>query len=48
MKVGEKDNDDKHCSKCKYYEVYTNFTMYCHVLQKRITARKKPCKHYEE
>ena len=39
--------DDKHCSQCKHYEICTNFTMYCRMLQKRITARKKPCKHYK-
>lgn len=33
---------DKHCSQCKHYEVCANYTMYCRVLQKRITARKKP------
>ena len=22
-------------------------TMYCHVLQRRITARKKSCRHFE-
>lgn len=32
----------------KHYEVCANCTMYCRVLQKRITARKKPCKHYIE
>lgn len=33
---------DKHCSQCKHYEICPNYTMYCRVLQKRITARKKP------
>lgn len=37
-----------HCSQCRHYECLTNSTMYCHKLQKRITARKKPCKNYEE
>ncbi len=37
-----------HCSQCKFYEVLANHTMYCHQLQKRITARKKPCKKYDE
>lgn len=39
--------DDKHCSQCKHYEICTNYTMYCHVLQRRITARKKSCRHFE-
>lgn len=39
--------EDRHCSLCKHYEICTNFTMYCHVLQRRITARKKPCRHFE-
>lgn len=41
-------DSNKHCSQCKHYEVCANCTMYCRVLQKRITARKKPCKHYIE
>lgn len=39
--------DDRHCSLCKHYEVCTDYTMYCHFLQKRITARKKPCIHFQ-
>lgn len=39
--------DDRHCSQCKHYEICPNFTMYCNVLQRRITPRKKPCKHYK-
>lgn len=39
---------DKHCSQCKHYEICPNYTMYCRVLQKRITAREKPCKYYEK
>ena len=42
-----KEDDDRHCSECKHYEICTNFYMYCKVLKRRITARKKPCKHYE-
>ena len=42
-----KKDDDRHCSECKHYEICTNFYMYCKVLKRRITARKKPCKHYE-
>lgn len=37
-----------HCSQCKHYESFENATMYCYKLQKRITARKQPCKNYEE
>lgn len=37
-----------HCSQCKYYDCLSNNTMYCHKYQKRITARKRPCKHYNE
>ena len=37
-----------HCSHCKHYDVLENKTMYCHKLNKRITARKKPCKDYSE
>lgn len=39
--------DDKHCSQCIHYEIHPNCTMYCRVLQRRITARKRPCGHYE-
>lgn len=39
--------DDRHCSQCKHYEIHPNCTMYCRVLQRRITARKRPCGHYE-
>lgn len=38
--------DDRHCSQCKHYEVCANYTMYCNMLEKQITARRKPCKHY--
>ena len=37
-----------HCSQCVYYDNLTNATMYCYKLQKRITARKQPCKNYQE
>lgn len=37
-----------HCSQCKHYECLANATMYCKKLQKRITARKRPCKNYSE
>ena len=37
-----------HCSQCKYYDCLSNSTMYCAKLQKRITARKRPCKYYKE
>lgn len=36
----------KHCSHCAYYDILPNQTMYCCRLKRRITARKKPCKHY--
>lgn len=36
-----------HCSQCVYYDNITT-TMYCYKLQKRITARKRPCKNYSE
>lgn len=39
--------NDRHCSQCKHYEICPNCIMYCHVLGRRITARKRPCKHYE-
>lgn len=37
-----------HCSHCQHYEILANTTMYCDKLQKRITARKRPCKYYKE
>ncbi len=37
-----------HCSQCLHYECFRNNMMYCHKLQKRITARKRPCKNYIE
>lgn len=37
-----------HCSQCRHYECLANATMYCNKLQKRITARKQPCKNYDE
>lgn len=36
-----------HCSHCNYYESINN-SMYCKKLQKRITARKRPCKYYKD
>ena len=42
-----KEDDDRHYSECKHYEICTNFYMYCKVLKRRIAARKKSCKHYE-
>ena len=39
---------NNHCSECKYYWCYPHTTqMYCYKLGKRITARKKSCKHYQ-
>lgn len=41
-------DDIKHCSECKYYWCEPkSMQMYCYKLAKRITARKKFCKHYE-
>jgi len=37
-----------HCSHCKFYEILKDKTMYCFDTHKRITARKRPCKHYSE
>lgn len=37
-----------HCSHCQHYDILANATMYCHKQQKRITARKRPCKNYSE
>ncbi len=42
-----KEDDDRHYSECKHYEICMNFYMYCKVLKRRIAARKKSCKHYE-
>ena len=38
----------RHCSDCEYF--WSNpqcAQMYCIKLQRKITARKKPCKHYK-
>ncbi|WAK79135.1 hypothetical protein [Bacteroides phage Versailles] len=41
-------NEIRHCSECKYYWCYPHTTqMYCYKLGRRITARKKYCKHYK-
>lgn len=38
-----------HCSECVYFESFPPTTqMYCKKLQRRITARKKPCKYFEK
>ncbi len=37
-----------HCSQCRHYDCLSNNTMYCNKHQKRITARKRPCKYYIE
>lgn len=37
-----------HCSQCKYYTCLSNYTMYCYKLQRKLTAKKKPCKFYKE
>ena len=41
-----KEMKDRHCSHCAFYDLLPNHTMYCGKLKRRITARKKPCKHY--
>ena len=45
--LGKNILDDRHCSLCKNYESVHQF-MYCKYLKRRITARKKPCKHYDD
>lgn len=38
-----------HCSECVHFESFPQTAqMYCKKLQRRITARKKPCKHFEK
>lgn len=37
-----------HCSQCKHYDYLGNAMMYCNKLERRITARKRPCKDYSE
>ena len=37
-----------HCSQCRHYDYLGHGIMYCNKLQKRITARKRPCKNYSE
>lgn len=42
-------SDNRHCSECKHF--WSNPSvgqMYCCKLAKRITARKKPCKYYQQ
>ena len=39
--------NDKHCSFCRHYWS-GHQQMYCRKLKKGITARKKPCKHYDD
>ena len=41
-----KEMIDRHCSHCAFYDLLPNHTMYCGKLKRRITSRKKPCKHY--
>ena len=38
---------ERHCSECIHYEPCQDFRMFCKVLKRRITARKKPCKYYK-
>lgn len=37
---------DKHCSYCEYYETINGF-MYCCLLKRKITARKKYCDKFK-
>ena len=38
---------NKHCSECKHFWSNSEVQqMYCKKLQRRITARKRPCKHF--
>lgn len=38
---------EKHCSQCAHFWSHPETVqMYCKKLQKRITARKKPCEYY--
>ena len=42
-------SDNRHCSECRHF--WSNPSvgqMYCCKLAKRITARKKPCKYYQQ
>lgn len=34
-----------HCSTCEHYETMHQY-MFCKILERRITARKKPCNNY--
>lgn len=43
--MGTLNYNIKHCSDCIHYETIPPF-MFCKILQKRITARKKPCKNF--
>lgn len=41
--------ETKHCSECEHFFSKPDVgQMYCFKLQKRITAKKKPCKFFEE
>lgn len=39
--------EEAHCSQCVWYESVCPF-MWCKKLQRRITARKSPCKYYQD
>lgn len=45
MKNKLTEESNKHCSDCFYYETIPPY-MFCKYLQKRITARKKPCRKF--
>lgn len=47
LNSGEKTEEpERHCSYCKHYQTINGY-MYCALLQKKITVRKKPCKDFE-
>ena len=40
---------NNHCSECEYFESFPQTAqMYCKKLQRKITAREKPCKYFEK
>lgn len=44
-----KNYPTRHCSECTYFWSNPQVgQMYCEKLEKRITARKKPCKYFEK
>ena len=41
------DKSNYGCEYCQSYTSTTDYRMYCTKLMRRITARKKPCKHFK-